>query len=542
MVLKFISKIKSRLSKKRNESVGTSFVYENLYTKACTQILLADQRANFPEIFSYFSNKSKTIKSMPNLVTQLNLFVGNDGLLRVRSKFDRWKDRMEYSFPIILSKDSIITKLIILDYHDRYAHAGCYSLLSELRKMFYVSKYFSVVKRILKECVVCKRLNERSIKLNQSSYRNFRIDPPTIPYRAIYMDHFGPYFVKRSGNKVKVWVLCLTCMWSRAINLKICYDLSVKEFIRNFQIHIYEFGIPELVISDLGTQLVAGANIVSDMCRDAETKLFFEERGIKPIQFQQYFKGCSAMGAMVESCVKLCKRLIYGAMGKVVLDILDFESIIALAVNLVNKRPIAFREALRDDQKSDKDIPAPITPELLLKGYDVSSLHIIPSVTNEWKPEENSSDKIAVSFEKMSSVRKKLNDLYHEEFLSQMMSQAVDVQGRYKPVMHKKIKTGDIVLLKDEFTKSVNYPMGMVREIITNDSGEVTGAVIVKGANQEIVKRHATSVIPLLSCDDVTTDPPAADESVSDVPRPRPRAAAVISKERTRDLAVAGLT
>ena len=99
---------------------------------------------------------------------------------------------------------------------------------------------------------------------------------------------------------MKVWILCLTCTWSRAINLKLCIDLSVKEFLRAFQLHCFEFGLPELCISDLGTQLVAGANTILDFLKDPEVKLYFEEKGVQPIQFQQFYKAAHSLSIWSE--------------------------------------------------------------------------------------------------------------------------------------------------------------------------------------------------------------------------------------------------
>ena len=45
---------------------------------------------------------------------------------------------------------------------------------------------------------------------------------------------------------------------------------------------------------------------------------------------------------------------------------------------------------------------------------------------------------------------------------------------------HDKISLGDVVLLKEDYHKPINYPMGIVKKIITNINNEVTGAEILK--------------------------------------------------------------
>ena len=230
----------------------------------------------------------------------------------------------------------------------------------------------------------CRRFKERTIKLNQSPYREWRICPPNVPYRYVFSDFIAPFIVKE-GNKDKIYLLCITCMWSRAVNLVICQDLTVKEFLRAFQIHSFQFGIPEYCISDLRTQLVSASNIILDHIKDHETQSYFDRNGVQPLKFEQFVKGHSQLGSMVEVCVKMTKRLIFGAIGKNLLKYRDFKFLIAYVVHLINRRPVAFKDALRGT--IGKDIPDPITPECLIHGYDLISVNIIPELQVDSEPD-----------------------------------------------------------------------------------------------------------------------------------------------------------
>ena len=57
---------------------------------------------------------------------------------------------------------------------------------------------FNFVKKVLKEYIVCRRLNERPTKLNQSSYRDFRINLVKFLMPTYLLTMLGP--------------LLLTCM------------------------------------------------------------------------------------------------------------------------------------------------------------------------------------------------------------------------------------------------------------------------------------------------------------------------------------------
>ncbi|XP_068206225.1 uncharacterized protein [Palaemon carinicauda] len=304
------------------------------------------------------------------------------------------------------------------------------------------------------------KFNTRSVRLNQNTYREFRSSPPAVPFSNIFVDFIGPFNVKQGAEKMKVWILCFTCTWSRAINLKICRDLSVNEYLRAFSLHVFEYGFPQLCVSDPGSQLVAGGNIITSFINDPDTKLYLESNGIKHVKFQQFFKGHSELGSLVESCVKLVKKLIFSAIKTWVLSLPDFEYLVCNVVHLANKRPIAFKESLRETEADS--CPEPITPEMLVKGYELVSLNLIPDLQEvpddpEWKMSSSPTEIIKDEYEKLRKVRHNLLEAYQNEFLSTLVAQAVDRKDRYRPVCHQKLGIGDIVLIKNQTLKPLIF-------------------------------------------------------------------------------------
>jgi hypothetical protein len=59
-----------------------------------------------------------------------------------------------------------------------------------------------------------------TVKINQNAYRDFRVNPEAIPFRNFYLDHCGPFLVKTGSANEKVYVLVISCFWSRAVNFK----------------------------------------------------------------------------------------------------------------------------------------------------------------------------------------------------------------------------------------------------------------------------------------------------------------------------------
>ena len=66
----------------------------------------------------------------------------------------------------------------------------------------------------------------------------------------------------------------------------------------------------------------------------------------------------------------MIKKLIFGAIKNNVLNYDEFEFLVCNVIHIVNRRPIAFKEALRENSV---DVPEPLTPEILLRGHELSS-------------------------------------------------------------------------------------------------------------------------------------------------------------------------
>ena len=235
--------------------------------------------------------------------------------------------------------------------------------------------------------------------------------------------------------------------------------------------------------------------------------------------------------------------MLYAAIGKCTPCYTDFEFAVSEANHLVNKRPICFKEALRDSS-TDGEIPIAITPEMILHGYELVSINVIPDLEakcDEWKPPGSPKS----MFETLSKIRSAMAKIYSDEFIPNLIKHATDIPGRFRLKYHHKLEIGDIVLVKDQFVKRGNMPMARVKKIFTNDIDEVTHAIIIKG-NREEMTRHVNCLIPLLEIDSLNSNNDTFDDNKSDskpqcrMSRPS-RKTAVTSATRTKALVEEGL-
>ena len=171
------------------------------------------------------------------------------------------------------------------------------------------------------------------------------------------------------------------------------------------------------------------------------------------------------------------------------MDIFEFEFLIQKTISMINKRVVAFKKELRS--LPTEEVPEPISPEMLIKGYETMGLNVVPGLQSVDEEDDSNyftdTSDVRSRFEKLNKVKARLIRLYHSEFLSNLIDQALDKVERNKPVPHDKIKKGDIVLLIENNTKRYLYPLGRVESTEENELGEVTAAVILKGCSRERV-------------------------------------------------------
>ena len=162
-----------------------------------------EQQCHYPQVFSYlFSPEPRNNAHTPPIVPQLNLFIGDDGLIHTKGRFTR------NSSLILLPKHSYLTKLIILHCHHRMCHVGVGGTIVALRDRFWVPSARSETRRYLSKCIQCKRVSGRHYSLPlPPELPHFRFDTSIRPFSNVGVDFTGHLIVKnRSGEHIKVYI------------------------------------------------------------------------------------------------------------------------------------------------------------------------------------------------------------------------------------------------------------------------------------------------------------------------------------------------
>lgn len=159
-----------------------------------------------------------------------------------------------------------ITRLIILDLDRENLHGGPNILLAKLRERYWVTKGRRFVRHVIHSpkfgCLRCRKERTKPYGYPDMPYLSTTRVREARPFLSTGVDYFGPLKVKEQGINVKIYVALFTCLVVRAIHLEPAEDYSAESFIRAFRRFGARRGIPELIVSDRGTNFILGAKSI----------------------------------------------------------------------------------------------------------------------------------------------------------------------------------------------------------------------------------------------------------------------------------------
>lgn len=98
---------------------------------------------------------------------------------------------------VILPKNSHLATLLLRFIHHSTAHAGRNHMLAQLRQKFWIPGASGAIRRILHQCVTCKKLHGRTGQQLMAELPPCRVLPDDPPFTRVGVDYFGPFLVKR---------------------------------------------------------------------------------------------------------------------------------------------------------------------------------------------------------------------------------------------------------------------------------------------------------------------------------------------------------
>ena len=221
LVVKIARKWKNRIRNEGTRGEETSLnaadikEAENLWIKSV-------QATSFAKEIEFLKRKDQK-STPPTYVTQFGLYI-QEGIVKCKGRMNNANLPGSTRNPILLPAKHEFVQLIIKKGHESVKHCGLRDTLTTLRERFWILRGREAVKRVIKKCVICLRINGMPYKAQWTPDLPSERVSDDPPFTHVGLDFAGPLNIvnEHANESSKVYVCLFTCASTRAVHLELC--------------------------------------------------------------------------------------------------------------------------------------------------------------------------------------------------------------------------------------------------------------------------------------------------------------------------------
>ncbi|KAJ8342685.1 hypothetical protein SKAU_G00326130 [Synaphobranchus kaupii] len=484
-LLNVIARIKRLGSKQKYRSEVVTITERERATE--TIIKLVHQKA--------FHQEVKTLQRGERLPSSDPLFsldlILHKGLLCVGGRLKKSSLRQELKHPVILPKDSHITKLVLAHCHAKICHQGRGQTQMELRANgFWVISGNKLVAKLIHNCVQCRKLRRPTEEQQMAALPKERVEA-SGPFTYSGMDCFGPFIIKKARKEYKRYGLVFTCFASRAVHIEMLEDLSTDAFINALRCFISLRGAVRELHCDHGSNFVGARNELREALKQCDTKLLEAFLADKQCDFVFNAPSASHAGGVWERQIRTIRNVLNGTLAQCPgrLDDASLRTLFYEAIAIVNSRPLTI------DGINDPKALEPLTPNHLIM---MKSKVALPPPGKFVKEDMYATKR----WRRVQYLIEQFWGRWRKEYL-------LNISTRQKwHVPRRNLKTNDIVIIKDDNLPRSQWLLGKVVEVTQESDGLVRRVKIQTGklnqghsSKPSIIERPVQKLVLLLESD-----------------------------------------
>ena len=320
-------------------------------------VLLAAQKREYPVELRKLEKGEQLPPS--SSLRPLTPVIDGDGIMRVGGRLTNAPLSRDARHPVVLPRQSDITRLIIAGKHAEVAHAGPEHTLSAVRESFWIPRGREAVKKQLRECSVCQRRRAEPSAPQMAALPPARFDGRR-PFSSAGIDFFGPFYVRYLRRTQKRYGFLATCMATRAVHLEVAHSLDTDSCLMALKRFFSRRGKPRCLFSDNGTNFVGSCREIRKELKLKE-KLLGEKLSGQDIEWHFNPPAAPHMGGVWERLVRSVKRCLTVVLGSQVLTDEVLNTAFAEVEFIVNSRPLTHVSTDPTDMEA-------LTPNHFLMG------------------------------------------------------------------------------------------------------------------------------------------------------------------------------
>ena len=476
-VMAYILRFKNR--RNNINKVSGELTYHELES-AAKEILKIIQKQGFSDDYKQLSQQQSVTSN--SSLRALNPFLDDEGLIRVGGRLKNSVLSYAEKYPIVLPKDNHLTNLIIKEKHILNMHGGIQTTLNAVRARYWPIGGKNATKIIIKKCINCFRAKPTNYSYFMGDLPRDRVTQAR-PFLNSGVDYCGPFYIKekkhRNRGKVKVYACIFVCFAIKAIHIELISDLTTETFIGGLRRFFSRRGRAANLYSDNATYFVGARNELESLSKLIQSKEHnktvsnFLSNGGTRWHFSP--PNSPHFGGLWEAAVKSFKNHYYRTIGD---KLFTYEELLTYTTEIeaiLNSRPIT---PISEDPN---DLRA-LTPAHFLIGDTFTN---IPEVNVMNVPVNRLS-----TWRHIQYIKQHFWSRWYKEYLNQLIT-----RSKWQRKGHNDIKIGTLVLLKEDNTSTLHWPLGRITEIHPGDDG-IVRVVCVK-TNSGIYKRSITRIVPL---------------------------------------------
>ena len=274
---------------------------------------------------------------------QLNDRIDETGLMRCYGRICNAELPTSTVNPILLPRDDYFTELIIRDIHTDTLHAGTSQTLLSIRQSYWIPQGRITVRKILKRCVICKKIEGGPYKTPR--FPDFPAERvrKAKPFSYSGVDYFGPLYVRDHDDIVKVWISLFTCMSVRAVHMEVARDMTAEQFLHCFRRFTSQRGTPQIMYSDNAPHF----KLVNKTLEQAIHEVLASESvqtyaANHNIVWRFAVELAPWMGGFYERLIGIVKKSIKKSIGRACLSLDQLYTIITEVEAVVNQQPLVY--------------------------------------------------------------------------------------------------------------------------------------------------------------------------------------------------------
>ncbi|KAG5673272.1 hypothetical protein PVAND_003333 [Polypedilum vanderplanki] len=293
------------------------------------------QRETFGDDYNSLA-AGKLIKN--KMFQELNVFMDNQGLIRINSRVNMNKTNFPQQFVPLLPRKNGLMPVLLLYYHYKYKHITIESQIAEIRTKCWIPQIRVAMRKISKCCNVCIFRKAQPYGPAMAQLPKYRIDPDLQPFEVTGVDCMGPIVVKMYGREKKIWIMIFTCTLTRFI------DLHILESLESLR-------VLEAIVC-----FWCAARLLKEDHENAKNSLIEASKSLSPKLSEIYAVDWEFIpahspwfGGFYERLIKEVKRSIQDILSERKIDKIQLNIAIKEAAHRINLRPLTHNAIAAED-------------------------------------------------------------------------------------------------------------------------------------------------------------------------------------------------